>query len=284
MSVSAATIPGLLREGARLIGSASDSARLDAELLLAHVLGRSRNDLHVRASETVEETAREAFATLALRRAGGEPVAYLVGQRGFWTFDLDVSPDVLVPRPDTECLVTWALECVPDAGEGARIADLGTGSGAIAIALALERPKATVIATDRSRAALSIARANAARLCPGRITFLAGDWFEALGEDGAPFDLIASNPPYVAQGDPHLAALVHEPRQALVSGVDGLDAIRTIVAEAPARLGSGGWLLVEHGYDQGARVRDLFTRAGFVDVGTRRDFGGVERVTGGRRP
>jgi release factor glutamine methyltransferase len=276
------TIADVLRDGARSLGAVSDSARLDAELLLAHVLGRSRRDLHVRASDAVAEPARASFDVLVRRRADGEPVAYLVGQRGFWTFDLDVTQEVLVPRPETERLVEWALEHVAGRGEGTRVADLGTGSGAIAIALALERPAATIVATDRSRAALSIARANAARLCPDRIRFVEGRWFEALDAAEGAFDLIVSNPPYVAEHDPHLQALAFEPRMALTAGADGLADLRAIVAGAPAHLQRGGALLVEHGYDQGAAVRALFVQAGFVDVQTRRDFGAQDRVTGGR--
>jgi release factor glutamine methyltransferase len=281
---SAISIPALLREATRALAATSDSARLDAELLLAHVLGRSRNALHVQASDVVDTSARDTFSALVRRRADGEPVAYLVGQRGFWTFDLDVTPDVLVPRPETERLVEWALSCIPGNGEGTRALDLGTGSGAIANARAVERGRATLVATDRSGAALSIARANAARLCPDRIAFLEGRWYDALGPDEAPFDLIVSNPPYVADGDPHLPALAFEPRVALTAGADGLADLRTIVAGAPARLQAGGRLLVEHGYDQGAAVRALFADAGLREIETRRDFGNQERVTGGRRP
>ncbi|HKY93204.1 MAG TPA: peptide chain release factor N(5)-glutamine methyltransferase [Nevskiaceae bacterium] len=284
MSAEPLPVGTLLREATKALAATSDSARLDAELLLAHVLGCSRSTLHVRADDRVDDPARASFDALVRRRTDREPVAYLVGQRGFWTFDLDVTPDVLVPRPETERLVAWALDLAPGSGEGMRMLDLGTGSGAIALALAHERPHATVIATDRSRAALSIARANAARLCPDRIAFVEGRWYEALPPDASPFELIVSNPPYVAERDPHLASLAYEPRIALAAGPDGLADLRVIVAGAPSRLERGGWLLVEHGYDQGVAVRSLLANAGFVDVETRRDFGGQERVTGGRRP
>ena len=213
----------------------------DAALLLAHVLGRPRGWLHAHGDEEVGAAEAERFEQLLARRLAGEPVAYLTGTRGFWSFALSVTPDTLVPRPETERLVELALERL-DTDRSLRLADLGTGSGAIALALASERPRAQVTATDASAAALEVARDNARRLSIGNITFHHGDWFAPL--QGERFDLVASNPPYVALGDPHLAQgdLRFEPEMALSSGSDGLDAIRSIVRDAPAHLVSGGWL------------------------------------------
>jgi release factor glutamine methyltransferase len=255
---------------------------VDAEWLLAHALGRPRSWLYAHADDTVDAGTRARFAELVERRAAGEPVAYLTRSRGFWNFDLRVTPDTLIPRSETELLVELALARLPETA-GLRIADLGTGSGAIALALALERPRARVVATDISDAALAVARENAAALAIDNVRFGSGSWYSAL--DDAPFDLIASNPPYIADGDPHLAAgdLRFEPGSALASGHDGLDAIRAIVRDAPAHLGPGGWLLLEHGIAQGAAVRALLHEAGFVDVETARDLEDRERVTLGRR-
>jgi release factor glutamine methyltransferase len=259
-------------------------ARLDAgeaEHLLAHVLGRAPAWLFAHGDETPDAASLDAFRTLVERRIAGEPVAYLVGRRGFWMFDLDVTPATLIPRPETELLVELALARLPPDGS---VVDLGTGSGAIALALAGERPQARVLATDASAAALDVARANASRLGLGRVEFRHGDWYASL--DGARFDLVVSNPPYIAAGDAHLALgdLRHEPASALSSGVDGLDAIRVIAAGAPTHLCAGGWLLVEHGHDQGERVRGLFRAAGLVEVSTARDLEDRDRVTLGRMP
>ena len=255
----------------------------DAELLLAHALGRPRGWLyaHADAAAAADDAAR--FEALLERRGHGEPVAYLCGRRGFWTLDLMVTPDTLVPRPETELLVELALRRLPVRGP-VRIADLGTGSGAIALALAAERPDATVVATDASPAALAVAAANARAAGLGRVGFHAGDWFAAL--PGQRFDLVASNPPYIADGDPHLREgdLRFEPPAALSSGEDGLDAIRAIVAGAPAHLSPGGWLLLEHGWTQGAAVRALLQAAGLVEVSTHRDLEERDRVTLGRTP
>src|SRR5690606_13162514 len=217
------------------------------------------------------------------RRAAGEPVAYLLGTRGFWRFDLAVTPDTLIPRPETELLVELALARIAP-GTPARVADLGTGSGAIALAIAGERPQARVVATDASAGALAVARGNVAAQRIGNIAFRHGDWWAPLA--GARYDVVASNPPYIADGDMHLAQgdLRFEPRTALASGADGLDAIRTIAAGAHAHLVEGGWLLVEHGWEQGAAVRALFESAGLADVATERDLEQRDRVTLGRRP
>lgn len=211
-------------------------------------------------------------------------MAYLLGRRGFWTLDLAVGPDTLIPRPETELLVEQALQRLPS-GQPCRVADLGTGSGAIALAIASERPLAQVVATDRSAAALAVARRNAEALgLASRVGFREGDWFAPLA--GERFGLVASNPPYIREGDPHLGQgdLRHEPPSALASGADGLDALRAIVAGAPGHLEPGGWLLLEHGHDQGPAVRALLSDAGFVDVATVPDLEGRDRVGLGRRP
>lgn len=256
---------------------------VDAEFLLVHVLGKSRSWLFAHRGDFVPVAAAAAFDALVDRRAAGEPVAYLTRQRGFWRFDLAVSPATLIPRPETELLVELALERLPR-DRPLRIADLGTGSGAIALALALERPNAQVVATDASVDALDVARANAAALQLRNVEFREGDWFAPLA--GERFDLIASNPPYIAVGDPHLdeGDLRFEPASALSSGTDGLDALRVIASRAPACLVDDGWLLVEHGWDQVAAVRGLFAAAGFIEVETARDLEGRDRVTFGRWP
>src|SRR5690606_25010419 len=269
-------IDALLRDaGARIDAT-------DASLLLAHVLGRSRSWLFAHGDDLAQEPDATRFGQLVARRAAGEPVAYLLGTRGFWRFDLAITPDTLIPRPDTELLVELALARIHPRAP-ARVADLGTGSGAIALAIASERPRARVVATDASVGALDVARRNAATLDIGNVEFRHGDWLAPLA--GERFDLIASNPPYIADDDAHLARgdLRFEPRTALASGADGLDAIRTITAAAPAHLVAGGWLLVEHGWEQGAAVRALFEAAGFSDVVTGRDLEQRDRVTSGRR-
>jgi release factor glutamine methyltransferase len=256
---------------------------VDAEFLLVHVLGKSRSWLFAHRDDLAPESAAAAFRSLVDKRAAGEPVAYLTGQRGFWRFDLAVSPATLIPRPETELLVELAVERLPG-DRPLRIADLGTGSGAIALALAFERPRAHVVATDASAAALDIARANATALQLRNVEFREGDWFAPLA--GERFDLIASNPPYIALGDPHLdeGDLRFEPASALSSGPDGLDALRAITGRAPAHLGDHGWLLVEHGWDQGGAVRGLFAAVGFIEVETARDLEGRDRVTLGCWP
>jgi release factor glutamine methyltransferase len=254
----------------------------DADLLLAHALGQARTWLYAHGDAAPDPGAARRFEELLSRREGGEPVAYLVGRRGFWSFELRVSPDTLVPRAETERLVELALERLPADGDFWRIADLGTGSGAIALALALERPRAEVVATDASEAALDVARDNARSLGVGNIAFRQGDWFAPLA--GERFDLVASNPPYIALGDPHLdqGDLRFEPDAALVSGADGLDAIRAIADGAPRHLLPRGWLLVEHGWEQGQAVRALFEAAGLVDIATHADLEQRDRVTLGR--
>ena len=267
---------------ARLLARARDLIDpADAALLLAHALGKSRSWLFAHADDALGEAEAARFDVLLARRAAGEPVAYLTGWRGFWTLELAVTPATLVPRPETELLVDLALARLP-VDAPVRVADLGTGSGAIALAIASERPRAQVLATDASSDALDVARGNAARNGIGNVAFRLGSWLQPLGEDT--FDLIASNPPYIAEGDPHLARgdLRFEPAMALSCGADGLDAIRVIVRDAPACLRPGGWLLLEHGWEQGDAVRALLAAAGFADVATERDLEQRDRVSLGR--
>jgi len=254
--------------------------RLDAQLLLLHVLGRSLTDrgwLLAHDSDELEEPLSTAYMALCKRRAGGYPLAYIVGHKEFHGLDLDVDRRVLIPRPDTETLVDWAIEML-ETNPDARVVDLGTGSGAIALAIKRSCPRAAVHATDASADALKVARANADRLHLD-VSFQQASWLD--GVEGG-WDLIVSNPPYIAEGDAHLPALRDEPSQALVSGADGLDAIRAIIAQAPSRLALRGWLLLEHGWDQAAAVRQLLTQAGFGYAASRRDLAGIERCTGGQ--
>lgn len=268
---------GLLAAAAQAIGG--PSARLDAELLLAAVLGRGRAWLRAHDDALPAAADRAAFHALVARRARGEPVAYLTGRAPFWTLELDTGGCTLVPRPETELLVEQALAVLADE---ATVLDLGSGSGAIALALARERPRWRLLGIDRDAAAVAVARANAVRLGISNARFERGDWYTGID---AVFDLIVSNPPYIEAADPCLDApgLRFEPRHALASGPDGLDALRTVVAAAPAHLRAGGWLLCEHGADQGAAVRALFADAGFAAVQTLRDLAGHERITRGRR-
>lgn len=286
------TVRDMLRLGAsRLRG---DDARREAEILLTHASGKSRAWLAAHSGDEIGVQATAVFEHLVARRAEGMPVAYLTGVRGFGKLELDVTPDVLIPRPETELLVELALQRIPDdacspdkaaqpRNPGYAIADLGTGSGAVALAIAKARPRRRVLATDASDAALAVARHNASRNGIVNVAFARGDWCTALG--GERFDLVVSNPPYIAAGDPHLGEgdLRFEPCAALVSGADGLDAIRVIVREVPAHLHAGGWLMLEHGFDQGEAVCALLAQANFQDVFTARDPGNHERVSGGRR-
>jgi release factor glutamine methyltransferase len=260
--------------------AAQGLARLDAQLLLLHVLRRpgDRAWLVAHDQDALAPQDQAQYEALCARRAAGEPVAYLVGEKEFFGLPLRVDARVLVPRPDTETLVTWALEML-QGRPAPRVVDLGTGSGAIALAIAQARPDARVEAVDASADALAVAAANARRLgLP--VAFRQADWL--AGADGA-YDLIVSNPPYVAEGDPHLPALRHEPRAALVAGADGLDDIRAIVRAAPAHLRPDGWLLLEHGWDQAAAVRALLAAAGLADAGSRADLAGIARCSGARR-
>ncbi len=259
----------------------AEEGREDAEYLMAHALGQSRSWLFAHANDELPAEALAQFEKWIARRERGEPVAYLLGTRGFWRLDLAVTPDTLIPRPETERLVELALDRLPP--HAAKLAaDLGTGSGAIALALAHERPMLQVLATDVSAGALAVAQGNALANGLNRVQFAQGAWFSALG--GRRFDLIVSNPPYIEDRDPHLERgdLRFEPRTALASGTDGLDDLRIIIAGAPAHLVPGGSLLVEHGWNQGERVARLFVAAGFSDVATVQDWEGRDRVTLGR--
>jgi release factor glutamine methyltransferase len=255
--------------------------RVDAQILLGAALRQSRSWLLAHDQDELAEADQTRFTQWLQRRAGGEPVAYILGDKEFFGLTLAVSPDVLIPRPDTETLVEWALELLPPTTAPQRVLDLGTGSGAIALAIQHQRPGAQVTAIDASEAALHMAQANARRLnLPVR--FVHGHWLTPV--DHEQFDLIVSNPPYIADEDPHMAALGHEPRQALTAGPDGLDDLRQIAAAAPAHLPPGAWLLLEHGYDQAVAVAQLLTVQGFINVSTRFDLAGQPRCTGGQRP
>ncbi len=258
----------------------SPSARLDAELLLAAALGKPRSHLRTWPEKEVEAAAFERFFRDLARRRGGEPVAYILGRQGFWSLELDVAPDTLIPRPDTELLVETSLALLPATPQ--QVLDLGTGSGAIALALASERPVWSVVGVDRIAEAVALAERNRQRLKLGNASFSESHWFSALA--GRRFALIVSNPPYIAADDRHLGEgdVRFEPASALVSGPDGLDDIRLIVAQAPAHLQPGGWLLLEHGFAQADAVRQLLCAAGFAEVHSRRDLAGHERISLGR--
>ena len=253
---------------------------LQAQTLLLHTLGRDPHDrawLLLHDKDEPSLGILEAFYALVQRRLQNEPIAYLTGSQDFHGLNLVVDPRVLVPRPDTETLVDWALSL---GQENAKVLDLGTGSGAIALALQHARPSLSVTAVDASADALLVASGNAQALSL-RVNFVHGNWFAPLQ---GRFDLIVSNPPYIAEGDPYLPALHAEPRQALVSGVDGLDDIRHIIEQAPSHLNSGAWLLLEHGFDQAAAVCDKLAQRGFVQVQSRVDLAGIKRCSGGQWP
>jgi release factor glutamine methyltransferase len=255
--------------------------RLDAQLLLGRTLERPRAWLIAHDDALLSAEQQQRFVADCRRRADGEPLAYLLGEREFHGLLLQVNPAVLVPRPDTETLVDWALQrLAASAIEAPAVADLGTGSGAIALAIKHAHPAAQICAVELSAEALQVARANGARLQLD-VQWLAGDWWRPLA--GRRFDLVVSNPPYVAGGDPHLVALGHEPLQALSPGGDGLSALRAVIGGALPHLVDGGWLLVEHGHDQGDAVRDMLRRGGLECVATRTDLAGRPRCSGGRR-
>lgn len=259
---------------------AGDSARLDAELLLAHVLERDRTHLFAWPERAVTAEQEAAFRALVARRVAGEPVAHLTGRREFWSLPLAVDASTLIPRPDTERLVEVALELV--AQPRARVLDLGTGTGAIALALASERPGWSLCGVDIEPAAVALAQRNAATLALRNVEFAVSDWFAAVPAQR--FDAIVSNPPYIDADDPHLRSgdVRFEPRRALVAARNGTADLAAIAVAAPSFLRNGGWLLFEHGFEQGAVVRTLLAEAGFVHVQTWRDYGGHERISGGR--
>jgi release factor glutamine methyltransferase len=268
---------------------ASPLPALEARVLLMHVLGWRRTELITRGDTPLDASRVETYRALVARRVQGEPIAQLVGAREFYGLDFDVTPDVLIPRPETELLVETALAALEGIARP-HVLDLGTGSGAIAVALASARPDAHVWAVDRSSAALAVASRNAAKLLDakrpgGALTFVAGSWYDTL-DPALRFEAIVSNPPYIASGDPHLEQgdLRFEPRGALTDEADGLTALRAIVAGAPARLAPGGVLWMEHGYDQAEAVRALLAEGGFEDVRSEQDLAGIERISGGRLP
>lgn len=278
MSEQPLTCGQALAEAAERIGG--ESPRLDAELLLADVTGWNRSRFRAFPEAELAPRQGDAFLAMVDQRVAGEPIAHILGHQDFWTLTLEATPDTLIPRPDTECLVEAALS-LPLPGN-ARVVDLGTGTGAIALALKSERPGWQVIATDCVPAAVDLARRNAER-CELPVTVVQSDWFEGLDEQY--FHLIISNPPYIEEGDHHLGEgdVRFEPDSALTSGPDGLDAIRHLVGASQRWLTPGGWLALEHGYNQGDAVRGLFGEAGYSDIETRQDYGGNDRLTLGRQ-
>jgi len=277
------TVGDLLNQLSQRFAAISDSARVDAEVLLAFVLQQNKTWLYTWSEREVSATQQAQLERLSERRLRGEPVAYLTGQREFWSLELEVTPDTLIPRPDTELLVEIALQLFADSGdEKLSIADLGTGTGAIALAIASELPNSHVVGLDRIPAAVQLAQRNQLQLNIPNATFLESDWFSAL--EAQSFDLIVSNPPYIEPQDPHLEQgdVRFEPRSALVAEDSGLQDIKHIIAVAPDYLADKGWLLFEHGYQQAAAIRQLMVERGFVDVQTRLDMAGLERATLGQ--
>ena len=279
--MSQITLAALLAEAADRLTAISETPRLDAEILLAAALERSRAYLLAWPERVAEQAQITRFNDWLKRRLTGEPVAYLLGRREFWSLELLVTPDTLIPRPETELLVELSLARLPLERVTA-VADLGTGSGAIALALAVERPLAKIVATDCSSAALAVARRNAEQLGISTVEFRIGDWCAPLA--GERFDLIAANPPYVAMSDPYWQTgdLRFEPPDALLAEQEGLAALRTLIDQAPDYLLPGGWLFLEHGYDQGQVVPALLRQRGFVEVADHCDAAGVSRCAGGR--
>ncbi|CAA0110530.1 Release factor glutamine methyltransferase [Halioglobus japonicus] len=272
-----ASVQELLRSAVDL---PSDSARRDTEVLLCHCLGKSRAWLYTWPEKAVPAQIVERFEALLAQRRRGIPVAYLVGEREFWSLSLTVNNNTLIPRPETETLVAWVLELPLPAN--AKVLDLGTGSGAIALAVAAERPLWQVTAVDRSAEALQVASTNVANLGLQNVSLVQSDWYRAVAKER--FDALLANPPYVAGDDPHLTRddVRFEPRSALVAAENGLADLQQLVAGAPAQLREGGWLLMEHGFEQGQAVRAMLGNGGFSSVDTRCDVAGQERITGGR--
>lgn len=256
--------------------SGGDSPEIDSRILLRYLLDCPASHLHAWSDKLLTDEQQARWSALIQQRQQGQPVAYLIGQRGFWTLNLKVTADTLIPRPDTELLVALALEKLKPAMS---VADLGTGSGAIALALAAEQPAAQIIAMDFSMAALVVAKENALTHHLNNVFFWRGSWLAAIADKS--FDMVVSNPPYIRASDVHLEQgdVRFEPLSALASGVDGLDDIRLIVTQAQRCLKPGGWLMVEHGYDQAVKVQQLFSDAGFSEVSSWQDFGGNDRVT-----
>lgn len=278
---AAITVATALRRATQRLRHHGDSADLEARLLLAHVLGVPGTRLYTEPRAEIAAADIRRYEQLIGRRAGGEPLAYITGRCGFWTLELEVNPAVLVPRPDTETLVETALAVLPE--NSCAIADLGTGSGAVALALAGERRQWSITATDNSEQALACACGNARRIGLDNVRFVHGDWFWPLA--GEQFDAIVSNPPYVAADDEHLRApeLGYEPVAALIAADHGLAALAHIAGNSLRHLKAGGWLMLEHGHDQGRAVRALFHEIGLESVETRPDIAGRPRVTTGRR-
>lgn len=276
------SIQDVLKAAIKTLVMHSDAAALEAEILLAHVLGVPRSHLRTWPDQALQEAQLRHFFDFIARRAAGEPIAYLTGRREFWSLELIVNPHTLIPRPETELLVEIALAHIPLHSE-AHVADLGTGSGAIALAIASERPRCRIVATDLSPHALDAARANARRLNLSNVEFREGAWLAPFSDEH--FDVIVSNPPYVAEDDPHLLEgdLPAEPRRALVAGPTGLEMISAIINQAPRHLRDEGWLLMEHGYNQAAATAALLREAAYRHMQTWRDAAGNERVTGGQR-
>ncbi len=272
-----ATIKALLQQASAQLETTSDSARLDAELLLCHALEKDRSYLHTWPEQAIIEEQQDHFNTLLARRLAGEPIAHILGEQGFWSLNLKVSADTLIPRPDTEKLVELALSIIPQ-DKPWQILDLGTGTGAIALSIARERPHCHVTATDRSASALKVARQNAAQNHITNTHFIESDWFSELNDQK--FDMIVTNPPYIKENDPHLQQgdVRFEPVTALVSGIDGLDDIRHIIQHSHNHLKPGGVILIEHGYDQAEAVCNLLTAAGFDSARDFKDDGGNPRV------
>ncbi len=260
-----------------------DEAKLEAQLLLQHVLNVNRAWLIAHENDALQANQHAAFEALLNRRLNGEPIAYILGGRAFYGLDLLVTPDTLIPRPDTETLVEAALAKIPMAAHPS-ILDLGTGSGAIALAIAKNRPQASVIAVDASKAALAVAKKNAQNLSIDNVEFVLSNWFQHLNNQ--PFDVIVSNPPYIEENDAHLSQgdLRFEPISALSSGEDGLNDIRQIIENSLVHLLPQGWLMLEHGFNQADKVADLMANTGFVSIETIKDFGGNNRVTIGKNP
>ena len=274
----------LSQDGASLreaLAITANEARFEVQMLLQRTLGVARVYLLAHPEQSLSEAQQAAYATLLQRRLQGEPMAYILGEREFFGLNFRVTPDTLIPRPETELLVELALQRLPES-KPVRVLDLGTGSGAIAIAIAHGRPEAQVVAVDASAAALGVASDNARRLGVANISFLQSQWFSALGAQR--YSLVVSNPPYIASDDIHLRQgdVRFEPVSALASGADGLDDIRCIVAQVGEFLEQGAWLLLEHGYDQSAQVQELLRQAGFAEVFSAVDIAGIERVSGGR--